>query len=265
MSRSDEDVVNQLRWDEVAALHLESPFYAVSEVISGESSLSSIDSTLLAEFAGRCLHPMCHIGTDTVSLARKFSKVVGFDYSERAVRIAQRISDRTESPHCTFMVGDVTRIPVRSSSFDVVFLNWGSLVWIFDLPSVLRELQRVMQPGGYLVLVDQHPASLTFRRGDPPSAMAPTEHYFGDRKIAVERKDYAERTAPVRYRTVIEARHTMAEILGAVIAGFRLIEFKEYDSLSWQAYSDMMESGHRLWKKETCPVPLSFSIVAQRE
>ncbi|MFE9687366.1 class I SAM-dependent methyltransferase [Streptomyces sp. NPDC006285] len=265
MSRSEEDVANLLRWDEAAALHLESSFYAVSEVVSGESSLSSIDSALLANLTGRCLHPMCHIGTDTVSISRIFSQVVGFDYSEKAVRIARRISDRAGSRRCTFTVGDVTRIPAMSSSFDVAFLNWGSLVWIFDLPSVLHELLRVLRPGGHLVIVDQHPASLTFRRGDPPSVMVPTEHYFGDRKIAIERKDYAERMAAVRYRMVIEARHTMSEILRAVLAGFHLVDFQEYDSLSWQAYSGMVTSGHRLWKKESCPVPLSFSIVAQCE
>ncbi|MEV4041315.1 class I SAM-dependent methyltransferase [Streptomyces umbrinus] len=265
MSRSNEDLTNLLRWDEAAALHLRSPFYAVPEVILGESSLSAIDMALLANFSGRCLHAMCHIGTDTVSISRTFSQVVGFDYSERAVRIAQHISDRTESSHCTFTVGDITRIPVRSTSFDVVFLNWGSLVWIFDLPSVLHELQRVLQPGGHLVMVDQHPASLTFRRGAPPSVMVPTEHYFGDRKITVERRDYAERAAAVRYKTVIEARHTMSEILRAVLTGFRLVEFEEYESLGWQAYSGMVAAGHRLWKKEPCPVPLSFSIIAQRE
>ncbi|MCF2434365.1 class I SAM-dependent methyltransferase [Streptomyces thinghirensis] len=213
MPRSDEDIANQPRWDEAAALHLESPFYAVQEVISGESSLSSIDSDLLTAFGGRCLHPMCHIGTDTVSIARTFSQAVGFDYSEKAVRIARQISDRANSPHCAFMVGDVTNMPLSPSSFDVVFLNWGSLVWIFELPPVLRELRRILRPGGHLIIVDQHPASLTFRRGVPPSVMVPTEDYFGERKITVERKDYAERKADIKYTTVIEARHTMAEIL----------------------------------------------------
>ncbi|CAL9654681.1 class I SAM-dependent methyltransferase [Streptomyces sp. enrichment culture] len=265
MSRSDEDVANLLRWDEAAALHLESPFYAVPDVISGKSSLSSIDSALLSKLTGRVLHPMCHIGTDTVSLAQTFSRVVGFDYSEKAVRIAQQISARRGSRHCTFAVGDITRMPVASSSFDVVFLNWGSLVWIFDLPSVLRDLRRALRPGGHLVIVDQHPASLTFRRGNPPSTMVPTEHYFGNRKIVVNRKDYAERTATVRHGEVIEARHTMSEILHTVLREFRLLEFQEYESLSWQAYADMVASGHRLWKKESCPVPLSFSIVAQRQ
>ncbi|MFJ3639623.1 class I SAM-dependent methyltransferase [Streptomyces sp. NPDC090108] len=265
MPRSDEDIANLLRWDEAAALHLDSPFYAVREVISGESSLSAIDSELLAGLGGRCLHPMCHIGTDTVSVARTFSEVVGFDYSEKAVRIAGRTADRAGVRNCHFMAGDVAAIPVASACFDVVFLNWGSLVWIFDLPSVLVELRRVLRPGGHLVVVDQHPASLTFRRGFPPSLMVPVEDYFGERKISVDRKDYAERGADIRHTTVIEARHTMADILRSVLSVFRLVEFQEYDSLSWQAYSGMVVSGRRLWRRKSSPVPLSFSVVAQRE
>ncbi|MET7289346.1 class I SAM-dependent methyltransferase [Streptomyces sp. NPDC005573] len=110
---------------------------------------------------------MCPIGTHTASVSRTFSDVVGFDCSEKAVRIAGRTADRAGARNCHFAAGDVADIPFTSSSSEVAFLNRGSLAWIYGLPSALRELRRVLRPGAHLVVVDQHPVSLIFRRGFP--------------------------------------------------------------------------------------------------
>jgi ubiquinone/menaquinone biosynthesis C-methylase UbiE len=52
-------------------------------------------------------------------------------------------------------------LPFRSGAFDLVFVN-HVLHHVEKLPSLARELQRVLRPGGRLVVIEFHPrASVT--------------------------------------------------------------------------------------------------------
>ena len=55
--------------------------------------------------------------------------------------------------------GDLRALPVASSRFDVVWcrLATGHLP---DLPSLYRELARVLAPGGHVLVTDFHPAAV---------------------------------------------------------------------------------------------------------
>ena len=69
----DSFTINRSNWDERAPAHAASPGYAVERFLGDRSSSARcrFDLPLLGDIAGLDgVHLQCHIGTDTVSLAR---------------------------------------------------------------------------------------------------------------------------------------------------------------------------------------------------
>jgi SAM-dependent methyltransferase len=75
--------------------------------------------------------------------------LTSFDLSPRMLLRARR---RLRSERVTFAVADLTRLPYASGTFDAVVCGWV-LEHLPDPRSGLRELARVMQPGGKLLLL----------------------------------------------------------------------------------------------------------------
>ena len=71
---SDYRELNRANWDERAPAHAASPDYAFARFVDDPSFLSDVvrfDLPRLGDIAGlRGVHLQCHIGTDTLSLAR---------------------------------------------------------------------------------------------------------------------------------------------------------------------------------------------------
>src|SRR4029078_5157031 len=81
--------VNRANWDDRAAAHAASPDYAIERFIADPSFLSEVvtfDVPLLGDVRGlRGVHLQCHIGTDTISLARLGATVSGLAFSRAAI------------------------------------------------------------------------------------------------------------------------------------------------------------------------------------
>src|SRR5919199_5994051 len=90
--------VNRASWDERAPAHAASPGYAVQRFVEDPSFLSDVvrfDLPLLGDVTGaRGVHLQCHIGTDTVSLARLGARMTGLDFSAPAVAQAAALAER---------------------------------------------------------------------------------------------------------------------------------------------------------------------------
>ncbi len=95
----------------------------------------------------------CGAGQLTVDLVKGGANVTGIDVSAQMIDIARsRLDDTAE-----FFVGDVAQpLPFESESFDLVV---ASLVmhYIEDWVPVLREIKRVLKPGGSFVFSTHHP------------------------------------------------------------------------------------------------------------
>jgi demethylmenaquinone methyltransferase/2-methoxy-6-polyprenyl-1,4-benzoquinol methylase len=57
------------------------------------------------------------------------------------------------SGRLSWMVGDMTSLPVMSTSFDVITTGYG-LRNVPDLPRALAEIHRVLRPGGLICSLD---------------------------------------------------------------------------------------------------------------
>ena len=79
--------INRLNWDERAPAHAASPDYHVAKFAQDPDFLSYVvrfDRPRLGDIAGlRGVHLQCHIGTDTISLARLGAHMTGLDFSPR--------------------------------------------------------------------------------------------------------------------------------------------------------------------------------------
>jgi SAM-dependent methyltransferase len=75
--------------------------------------------------------------------------ITGFDYSRQMLQRARR---RLKNPRATHVAADLTRLPYADKVFDAVVCGWV-LEHLPDPRPGLRELSRVMQPGGKLLLM----------------------------------------------------------------------------------------------------------------
>jgi demethylmenaquinone methyltransferase/2-methoxy-6-polyprenyl-1,4-benzoquinol methylase len=96
----------------------------------------------------RVLDAAC--GTGDLALAdRKAGGVVtGLDFSERMLERARRKSDQIE-----WVRGDALALPFDDASFDAATIGFG-IRNVDDLDAGLRELARVVRPGGRLAVLE---------------------------------------------------------------------------------------------------------------
>ena len=91
MDRKELIESNRDWWNERAPLHVASEFYHVGDLVNGASLLDEFEENELVSRGGESLlHLQCHIGTDTISWARRGFDVTGLDFSEAAIGEAER-------------------------------------------------------------------------------------------------------------------------------------------------------------------------------
>jgi ubiquinone/menaquinone biosynthesis C-methylase UbiE len=77
--------------------------------------------------------------------------VTGVDASEAMLREASRFASQQGMRTIDWRQGDVTSLPCDTAAYDVVLCQQG-LQFFPDRPAALREMRRVMVPGGRLAL-----------------------------------------------------------------------------------------------------------------
>ncbi len=97
-------------------------------------------------------------GTSSVPFARAGAFVVPTDFSLGMLRVG-----KARQPFLPFVAGDGMHLPFRDESFDAATISFG-LRNIHDRMAGLRELHRVVRPGGRLVVCEfSHPTWAPFR------------------------------------------------------------------------------------------------------
>ena len=168
MTEPDPDTVhrthfvdNRANWDDRATLH-EASGYGIAELLASPTALTK-DVTDDRERLGDLvdldvIHLQCHLGLDTISLARLGARrVVGLDLSprslERARELARRAGARIELVESNVYAAR----EAVTGDFDLVYTTLGVLCWLPDIDLWARVVARLLRPGGRLVLRDDHP------------------------------------------------------------------------------------------------------------
>lgn len=103
--------------------------------------------------ASRVLDAAAGTGDIAFECERRGARVVGLDITHRMIELAQRKAHATRAARATFLVGDMMALPFSDSSFDVVTTGYG-LRNVPELTSAIREIARVLRPGGTFVSLD---------------------------------------------------------------------------------------------------------------
>jgi len=109
--------------------------------------LRAVECRELAEL--EFARPILDVGCGDGLFGRVFfeDKVeVGFDYSQRELETAAR-----HGAYEQLVQGDVAKLPFEDASFATVFSN-GVLEHVDQLPAGLKQIARVLRPGGRLIM-----------------------------------------------------------------------------------------------------------------
>lgn len=99
-------------------------------------------------------------GTSSFSIAKSGAEVVAADFSPGMIAVG-----REKHPSVTFVQADAMALPFAANEFDAVTISFG-LRNIEDPKKALREMYRVLKPGGRLVICEfSKPPRAIFRAG----------------------------------------------------------------------------------------------------
>jgi 2-polyprenyl-3-methyl-5-hydroxy-6-metoxy-1,4-benzoquinol methylase len=127
--------INRASWDERAVAHTASNFYGVHRFIEDPDFISDVvrfDLPRLGDIRGlRGVHLQCHVGTDTISLARLGARMIGLDLSPASLEQARLLSERA-GPHVEFVEAELYQAAavLGSGSVDFAFTGIGALCWL---------------------------------------------------------------------------------------------------------------------------------------
>ena len=265
--------LNRASWDERAPAHAASADYGLQRFVEDPNFLSDVvrfDLPRLGDIRGlRGVHLQCHIGTDTISLARLGAHMTGLDLSSASVEHARLLSEKA-GPHVEFVEAEVYQAPATlgTGAFDLVFTGIGAICW---LPSVRRWANVVadlLAPGGRLFMREGHPMLWTLEDERPDGLLVAEYPYFecDEPMIFDDPGTYVETGVTFTQNVTHQWNHGLGEIITALLeSGMKLTMLVEHDSVPWEARPGKMtqiELGE--WRLTDRPwrLPHSYTLEA---
>jgi len=267
--------LNRASWDERAPAHAASPDYAVDRFASDPAHLSDVvrfDLPLLGDIGGlRGVHLQCHIGTDTISLARLGASMTGLDFSNASLTQARRIAGLAGAD-VRFVQAEVydALTVLEPASFDLVYTGIGALGWLPDIARWAAVVAGLLRPGGRLFIREGHPMLWALEDSRPDGLLVVEYPYFEREEPMVfdEGGTYVETDAVFTHNRTHEWNHGLGEIMTALMtAGVDVTGFAEHDSVPWEALPGQMERiGGGEWRLADRPwrLPHTYTLQAVR-
>lgn len=118
-----------------------------------------------ADFAGarglKVLEIGCGLGTDGAEFAKAGADYIGVDLTEAAVELARKRFELFDLPG-KFQTADAENLDFADESFDLVYSH-GVLHHTPDTARAIREIHRVLRPGGRAIVMLYHRNSYNYR------------------------------------------------------------------------------------------------------
>ena len=278
MSERDPDrdylEINRANWDSRVPLHLEG--YDLDRLRMDASEISRVvefDLPLLGEVRGlRGVHFQCHIGSDTVSLARLGAEMAGVDLSPASLAAARSLAAELGLA-IPFIESDVYAAPSAlvdagvELGFDFVYTGVGALCWLPKVEPWAKAAAEVLRPGGFLFIRDAHPMMMTIEEARGDGLLVVAYDYFEGPGLYLEEEQTYAGEGKVSSPGNVTFNHSFAEIFKALSGNGLDIElFEEHQTAPWNAFGDVEEliPGTDEWQLRQRPrrMPKTFSLRA---
>lgn len=264
--------LNRANWNDRVPAHLASPDYNVQGFIDDPAFLSHVvrfDLPLLGDIAGlRAVHLQCHIGTDTVSLARLGASMTGLDFSGRAVETAREFA-AAAGADVRFVQSDVYAAAevLGSGGFDLVYTGVGALTWLPDCREWARVVAALLRPGGRLFIRDGHPMLWSLEDGRDDDLLVVRYQYFetAGPLVTDEPGTYVATDAVIEHGVTYSWNHGIGEIVTALLeAGLTLTGLVEHETVPWEALpGQMIQAGQGEWRLADNPARVACTFTIQ--
>ena len=152
-------------------------------------------------------------------LAERGARVVGLDISAGMLRHAVE-ANRRSGIAVPLVQASAEWLPFADGSFDVACSAFGAVPFVADSAAVMREVARVLRPGGRWVFAVTHPIRWIFPDDPGPEGLTVAQSYF-DRTPYVEVDAAGVPTYVEHHRTLGDR---IREIVGAGLALEDLVE-----------------------------------------
>lgn len=274
----DAMAVNRLNWNSRVPLHIGPGGYDTDALVNDPTTLSDVvrfDRERLGDLSGKSVvHLQCHIGTDTISLARlgdsPAPKVTGLDFSEDALVAARDLSTRCGNA-VEFVTSNVYDAPdvLGRERFDLVYTGIGALAWLPDIEAWGQVVADLLRPGGRLHLYEIHPMFQVL--GDdaiPENPYLKYPYFCPDAPILCSDGGTYAGEGQVGSPDCYEWAHSIGSVVNAALkAGLQVTALHEWDTVPWRAYSWMepVEGTPGLFNLPEClhrKLPVSYLLQA---
>jgi SAM-dependent methyltransferase len=195
-------------------------FLGEADFVWCPEGLREADARLLGPVRGaRVLEVGCGAAMCSRWLAAGGASPVALDLSGGMLRHAATAAGRTGIA-VPLVQADAQHLPFADSSFDVACTAFGAVPFVADSAAVMREVARVLRPGGRWVFATTHPLRWIFADDPGPAGLVARTPYF-DRSPYVEVDDAGEPVYVEHHRTLGDR---VREIAGA---GLDLVDLVE--------------------------------------
>jgi SAM-dependent methyltransferase len=268
----DYRTLNRAGWDERAPAHAASPDYGFERFVTDPEFLSDVvrfDLPRLGDVSGlRGVHLQCHIGTDTISLARLGARMSGLDFSPAAIEQAETLAART-GVEVDFHVADVYDAVevLGEASYDLVFTGIGALCWLPSIELWAQTVAGLLRPGGRLFIREGHPMLWSLAEPRPDGVLSVDLPYFEmvEPQVWTDGGTYVETDVEFTQNVTMEWNHGLGETVTALLnAGLDLTALVEHDSVPWEALPGQMTKDNAgEWRLTDRPERLAASYTLQ--
>jgi SAM-dependent methyltransferase len=195
-------------------------FLGAADFVWCPERLREQDAHLLGDVGGRrILEVGCGAAMCSRWLVGRGAHPVAFDLSAGMLRHARAGGDRT-GISVPLVQADAQYLPFRDATFDVAFTAFGAIAFVADSARVMREVARVLRPGGRWVFSTTHPTRWSFPDDPGPAGLTATMPYW-------DRLPYVE-VAADGSPTYVEHHRTLGDRVREIAAaGFRLVDLVE--------------------------------------
>jgi SAM-dependent methyltransferase len=268
----DYRTLNRAGWAERAPAHAASPDYGFERLVTDPEFLSDVvrfDLPRLGDVSGlRGVHLQCHIGTDTISLARLGARMSGLDFSPAAIEQAETLAARTGA-EVDFHVADVYDAVevLGEASYDLVFTGIGALCWLPSIELWAQTVAGLLRPGGRLFIREGHPMLWSLAEPRPDGVLSVDLPYFEmiEPQVWTDGGTYVETDVEFTQNVTMEWNHGLGETVTALLnAGLDLTALVEHDSVPWEALPGQMTKDNAgEWRLTDRPERLAASYTLQ--